>query len=97
MPPVNDTLSPQTMSPWSLSDLVISGKPSTDTRQKQKQTNKQLFKSFFKRFYLFIFRQRGREGEREGEKPQCVVASHTPPAGDLACNPGVCPDWELKW
>ena len=87
MPPVNDTLSPQTMSPWSLSDLVISGKPSTDTRQKQKQTNKQLFKSFFKRFYLFIFRQRGREGEREGEKPQCVVASHAtprPPTGDLA-------------
>ena len=23
-----------------------------------------------------------------------VVASHTPPAGDLACNPGMCPDWE---
>ena len=19
-----------------------------------------------------------------------------PPAGDLACNPGVCPDWELN-
>ena len=23
-----------------------------------------------------------------------VVASHTPPAGDLAGNPGMCPDWE---
>ena len=23
-----------------------------------------------------------------------MVASHTPPAGDLACNPGMCPDWE---
>ena len=41
---------------------------------------------------LFIFRKRGREGEREGEKHQCVVASHTPPAGDLAHNLGMCPD-----
>ena len=48
---------------------------------------------FLKRFYLFIFRERGREGEREGEKHQCVVVSHTPPAGDLAWNPRVCPDW----
>ena len=51
---------------------------------------------FLKRFYLFIFRERGREGEREGEKHQCVVASHVPPTGDLAHNPGVCPDWELN-
>ena len=36
----------------------------------------------------------GREGEREGEKHQCVVMSRTPPIGDLACNPGICPDWE---
>ena len=59
-----------------------------------------LFKvSFFKkkRFYLFIFRERGGEEEREGEKHQCVVASHTPPTGDLAHNPGVCPDWESNW
>ena len=52
---------------------------------------------FFLRLYLFIFRQRGREGEREGEKYQCVVASHIPPTGDLAHNPGMCPDWELNW
>ena len=52
--------------------------------------------SFFKRFYLFVFRERGKEGEREGEKQQCVVASHVPPTGVLACalgNPGMCPDW----
>ena len=48
-------------------------------------------------FYLFIFRQRGREGEREGEKHQWAVVSHAPPTGDLACNPGMCPDWELNW
>ena len=49
---------------------------------------------FFKRCYLFL--ERG-EGEREEEKHQSSVgASRTPPAGDLACNPGMCPDWELN-
>ena len=42
----------------------------------------------------FIFRQRGREGKREGETYQRVVASCVPPTGDLAHNPGTCPDWE---
>ena len=53
------------------------------------------FYIFKNRFYLFIYMQ-GREGEREGEKHQCVVASHTPPTGDLAHNPGMGPDWELN-
>ena len=57
-------------------------------------TSSVLFSSFLKKLYLFIFRERGREGEREGEKHQCVVDSCTPYAGDLACNPGLCPDWE---
>ena len=39
----------------------------------------------------------GREGDREGEKHQCVAATHVPPTGDLARNPGMCPDWELNW
>ena len=43
---------------------------------------------------LFILRERGREGEKEGGKHQCVVAFHVPPTGDLAHNPGMCPDWE---
>ena len=47
---------------------------------------------FLLRFYLFIFRRR----EREGEKHQCVVDSRTPPTGDLARDPGMCPDWELN-
>ena len=50
--------------------------------------------SFKKRFYIFIFRERGREQERVGKKHQRMVASHVPPTGDLACNPGMCPDWE---
>ena len=56
---------------------------------------------FFLRFYLFIFREREREGEREGEKHRCVrdtsIGCHSQqPNGDLAHNPGVCPDWELN-
>ena len=43
---------------------------------------------------MYLFRERGREGEREGEKHQCVVASCAPCTGDLACTPGMCPDWE---
>ena len=45
---------------------------------------------------LFIFREKGREGEREERKHQCVVASHVALTGDLVCNPGMCPDWELN-
>ena len=43
---------------------------------------------------IYLLLERGREGEREGEKHQCVVASHAPPTGDLALNPGMCPSWE---
>ena len=38
------------------------------------------------------------KGERNlGEKHQGVVASHVAPTGDLAHNPGMCPDWESNW
>ena len=46
--------------------------------------------------FLFIFRERVREGEREGEK-HLLIASHRSPTGDMACNPGMCPDWESNW
>ena len=46
--------------------------------------------------YLIIFRE-GEGKEKEGEKHQCVVASHVPPTRELACNPGMCPDWESNW
>ena len=41
-------------------------------------------------FYLILEREEGRG------KHQCVVALHVPPTGDLACNPGMCFDWELN-
>ena len=45
---------------------------------------------------LLILERGGKEGERVGEKHQCVVVSHAPPTGDLAHNPGMCPDWDLN-
>ena len=54
-----------------------------------------LTKTFFKDF-IYLFLQRGRKGEREGEKHPCVVASQVPPTGELARNPGMCPDWGLN-
>ena len=52
---------------------------------------------FFKIFIYFT--ERGKEEERTGEKHGYVrdrVASHMPPSGGLAPNPGVCPDWDLN-
>ena len=51
---------------------------------------------FFKRFYLSISRETGREGGRGGHKHQCVVAARAPPTGDLAYNPGMCPDLGIE-
>ena len=47
---------------------------------------------FKKRFYLFLERGEGWR-KREGDKHQ-LVFSCSPPNGDLACNPGRCPDRE---
>ena len=50
---------------------------------------------FFNVIYLLIFKERwGWEEQKEGEKHQHVIASPTFPTGDLAPNPGMCPDWE---
>ena len=48
-----------------------------------------------KNFY-FIFRQRRREGERKGGKPQCVVASHTPPLGTWTATQACALNCELN-
>ena len=49
------------------------------------------------KYFIYLLLEKGREGEREGEKEPCVFASRTPPTGDLAHNPGMCPDWESNW
>ena len=47
------------------------------------------------RLYLFSFGDGGREGEGEGEKHQ-LVAFRTPPTGNQAQNPSICPEWKLN-
>ena len=58
---------------------------------KTKKYNLKVINLFFLRFYLFF--RWGREGEGR-EKTSMCFASSAPPTGDLACNPGTCPDWE---
>ena len=55
---------------------------------------KSLFICIFICLFIYLLREEGKE--KEGEKHQCVVASHVPPTGDLAHNPGMCPDWKLN-
>ena len=53
-------------------------------------------KNFLK--ILFIYFQTERKGGRKrGRKHQCVVTSCASTTGDLACNLGMCPDWESNW
>ena len=62
---------------------------------------REVYFPFFILKVLFTFRERGRKGERERnsnmQEIHASVASRTPPAGDPACNPGMCPDWESNW
>ena len=46
------------------------------------------------KIFIYLF---SRDGGREGERERNISASHAPPIGDLAHNPGVCPDWEPNW
>ena len=49
---------------------------------------------FFFLDFIYLFLERAEGKEKEGEKHQCMVASHMSFAGDLACKPGMCLDWE---
>ena len=56
--------------------------------------------NFVNRFYLFIFREKGKEGGRKRGRDTSVcgwLPLARPPTGDLACNLGMCPDWESNW
>ena len=42
-----------------------------------------------------MFFREGKGGRKRGrEISVCGCLSHAPPTGDLAHNPGMCPDWE---
>ena len=51
------------------------------------------FTSFFKRFF-YILLDRGERKEKERERNINVWLYLMFPTGDLAHNPGMCPDWE---
>ena len=51
----------------------------------------------FLKDFIYLLLERGEGREKEEEKHQCVAASHMPPAGDLASDPGMCPEWESNW
>ena len=46
--------------------------------------------------FIYLFLDRGEGREKERERNINVVAASAPPTGDLARNPGMCPDWELN-
>ena len=50
-------------------------------------------KRFFKNIYLLLERGEGRKKERE-RNINVWLPLNAPPTGDLASNPGMCPDWE---
>ena len=52
-------------------------------------------KSLFIYLFIYLFSERGEGREKERERNVNVqsVASRIPLAGDLAHNPGMCPDW----
>ena len=49
-------------------------------------------------FYLYLFTERGTGRERNTSMCERYIGwlPHLPPVGDLVCNPGVFPDWELN-
>ncbi|KAF6099831.1 hypothetical protein HJG60_011562 [Phyllostomus discolor] len=57
-----------------------------------------LFFCVFCSMYLFLERREGREKQRERNisMREISITSCTPPTGDLARNPGMCPDWKLN-
>ena len=51
------------------------------------------FFSLKKKHFVYLFLESGKGGRKRGrEIPVCGCLS--PPTGDRACNPGMCPDWK---
>ena len=46
---------------------------------------------------LFIFREEGKGGSERERNISVWFVSCMPLTGDLAYNPGMCPDWESNW
>ena len=59
-------------------------------------TSQNIYLFIFKDFiYVYLERGEGREKDRE-RNIDVWLSLVCPDYGDLACNPGMCPDWELN-
>ena len=80
---------------WSKKEMLMVCLISCFSRREAKKPDKDRCKiSFLKKDIIYLFLEKRKRRDWEGERHQCVVASHTPPTRDLACNLGMCPDWE---
>ena len=52
-----------------------------------------IFKKIFKKDFICLLLERGEGGRKKGRET-CEKYNHMAPAGDLAHNPGMCPDWD---
>ena len=77
--------------PLSLAD------PSTVLPSRAQSSRRRRGYLFYKRFYLFLELGEGRQKERERNISVWLPLAHPLPGwGDLARNPGMCPDRELN-
>ena len=44
-----------------------------------------------------MYFERGKRREKERERNIDWLPPTRPPTRGLACNPGMCPEWELNW
>ena len=71
--------------------------------QKHRGLMRTILNLFFKKDFIYLLLERGGGREKDRERNIDVrelhrsVASCTSPTGDLAGNPGMCPDWESNW
>ena len=63
---------------------------------RDRETNIKPNLGFKKKIFIYLFLERGDKREKERERNISVCTSCIPPTGDLAQDPGMCPDWESK-
>ena len=60
--------------------------------------SKEIFIYYYYLKILFILEGKGEKNQCVRETSiSCLLYSRPPTTGDLACSPGMCPDWELNW